>query len=864
MAAACVKFTISRPLLALTLWILAGCTAQTLQTSTGNATVTITSPQASSSSSFSLSAELPPDSKLRFLRPTFTRTELKVARSLDPDNVQKLNVRSNNGRMVEIIVKKRDEKSSPHSRGSPQGSSKPVASDGYRVTSDNSPESVDLISAFLDHVNRIERPARQYEDESSIKNDRRPVRIAVNSRPVEENAAASVPAPVIISSDAIYMKDNPFGGKTKQKAPRALQEIDEDGIPVVHGIRVPDDEADKRQVWRNARVINGELVPYEKGHVPKRMEGTGDAYGQLIFARPTSSETGRHRSIGPFTTADNFARNDKPKSFGPFSVVDNLRSSVRVNEAEQPQPIIMRVPVNIGPFSRADNARVSNAKLIEYIKKINDQESRKHYYMARSPNKEIYAEQQPKIQRRMLQNPGNPVYPVSKLYSVPGSNKLQGELEDSRKPVLQYAHPELGVQPAKFVPPEHKPTPKATKKIINVEFAKHNDHSPFAIEPAMMGKDYYDNPLPVKFPTKHPYDELYQPSKMPATYPYTYGFIRRVKPERPLWMTLTEKVKDSFQNGIHTVHEFTKPVLDPLVEAGHKISKNLGFAPKPSEAKDKADLVVAPASSSIVLPALGVLAGGAALSLGAVAMGRFFDLDMLRRSGEQLVMELDDLQHRRALEGVETNPEKYYLFVPTTAITQMEQSQSGRRSKRSIVQQQQQQHDSTDSLFENEIYRNDKFDDQGDVIEIINVRTADPSDDEELPDDKMQRLDATFNGHSRYRRAIGGAEFSDGEGLSQVLQDVERDLPRPSRVAFEQQLKQTDWKNPSCAKRTFCLVMVQQGADDVVLMEKKMYTMLEMMHPTLGATLTNHLSEVTDAIRQHNCGQFVCQQRPKT
>ncbi|XP_053697354.1 uncharacterized protein LOC128744395 [Sabethes cyaneus] len=857
--ATCVKFTISRPLLTLTLWLLVDYTAQALQTAVGNGTVTITSPHSSSTSSFSLSAELPPETKLRFLRPTFTRTELKVSRSLDPDNVQKLNVRSNNGRMVEIIVKKRDEKSNPHSRGIPQN-------DGYRVTSDNSPESVDLISAFLDHVNRIERPSRLYEDESSIKNDRRPVRIAVNSRPVDETASASVPAPVMISSDTIYMKDNVFGSKTKKKTARAIQEIGEDGIPVVHGIRVPDDEADKRQVWRNARVINGELVPYEKGHVPKRMEGTGDAYGQLIFARPSSGEMGRHRSIGPFTTADNFPRNDKPKSFGPFSVEDNLRSSVRINDAEPPQPIIVRAPVSIGPFSRADNARVSNAKLIEYIKKINDQESRKQYYMARTPNKEIYAEPQPKIQRRMLQNPGNPVYPVSKLYAIPGSSQLQGELEDSRKPVLQYAHPELGVQPAKSVPPEHKPTPKATKKIINVEFAKHNDHSPFAIEPAMLGKEYYDNPPPVKFPTKHPYDEIYQPSKMPATYPYTYGFIRRVKPERPLWIKLTEKVKDSFQNGIHTVHEFTKPVLDPLVEAGHKISKNLGFAPKPSEAKDKADLVVAPASSSIVLPALGVLAGGAALSLGAVAMGRFFDLDMLRRSGEQLVMELDELQHKRALEGTEANPDKYYLFVPTTAITQMEAIEGdgqSRRSKRSIDRS-----DLDANIFENEIYRNDKFDDQGDVIEIIDLKAtnqrSDDDDDDELPVDSMQLLDSSD--HRRYKRAIGAAaaEFGgEGEGLSQALQDVERDLPRPSRVAFEQQLKQTDWKNPSCAKRTFCLVMVQQGADDVVLMEKKMYTMLEMMHPTLGATLTNHLSEVTDAIRQHDCGRFVCLQHPR-
>ncbi|XP_065095522.1 uncharacterized protein LOC135717389 [Ochlerotatus camptorhynchus] len=849
------KSKTSRPLLLLSLWLLLDQTAAQSSQSIGNGTATITSPTSTSTStsSFSFSESSPSEPKLRFLRPTYTRTELKVARSLEPENVQKLNVRSNNGRMVEIIVKKRDDKSG-HSRGVPMPQSvRPASSDGYRIASDNSPGSVDIIHAFLEHVNRIERPARFYEDESSIKNDRRPVRIAVNSRPVDDTVAANVPAPVLISSDTIYMKDNPFA-KTKKKA-RALQEIGEDGIPVVHGIRVPDDEEDKRKVWRNARVINGELVPYEKGHVPKKMEGLPDTYGQLVFARPLSNseQASRRRSIGPFTTADNFPLNEQQsKSFGPFSVEDNLRSSVRANDAEP-----MRVPMSFGPFSRADNARVSNAKLIEYIKKINDQESRKHYYAARVPNKEIYAEQ-PKIQRRMLQNPGNPVYPVSKMYAIPGSNQIQSELDDSRTPVLQYAHPELGVQPAKFVPPESKPT-KATKKILNVEFSKHNDHSPFAIEPAMLGKDYYEASPQMKFAQKNHYDEMYQPVKMPATYPYNYGFIRRVKPERPFWVKISEQVKDGFQTGIHSVHEFAKPVLDPLVEAGQKISKNLGFAKKSSEAKDKSDLLVAPAANSIVFPALGMLAGGAALGLGAAAFGRFFDMDLLRRSGEQLVMELDDLEHKRALEGIETHPDKYYLVVPTTAITRLEpvqqQEEPFKRSKRSVNMYRLE--DGT--VQDNDIYRNDKFDDQGDVIEIVDLKSQDDSDDDDNDSGNENDDSIQSNGlrNRRRRRAIGAYDDSFG----QTLQDVERDAPRPSRDGFEQQLRQTNWKNPSCAKRTFCLVMVQQGADDVVLMEKKMYTMLEMMHPTLGASLTTHLSEVTDAIRQHDCARFVCHQR---
>ncbi|XP_055641093.1 uncharacterized protein LOC129778305 [Toxorhynchites rutilus septentrionalis] len=833
-------------LLTLGLWLLllTNCspTASNAQ-STGNGTVTVTT-KSDSSSSFYTMPQLPPEPKLRMLRPSYTRAELKIGRSLEPEKVQKLNVRSNNGRMVEIIVKKRDDKSGHPRDMSPSTSNgKSSNPQGYRVASDNNPESVDIINAFLEHVNRVERPARYYEDESSIKNDRRPVRIAVSSRPVDPMATTKVPPPVMISSDAIFMKDNP--SLKTQKKPRAMQEIGEDGIPVVHGIRVPDDEADKRQTWRNARVINGELVPYEKGYIPKKMENTEDTYGQLIFAVPSSESKHRQRSIGPFTTADNFPNDDESsKGFGPFSVEDNLRSG---GKAGSPEPV--RMPSNFGPFSRADNGRVSNAKLLEYIRRINDQESKKHYYAARTSNKEIFAEQ-PKIQRRMLQNPGNPVYPVSKLYAVPGSNQINSEIDDARKPVLQYAHPELGVQPAKPVPPQNKPGSKSSKKVINVEISKHNDHSPFAIEPAMLGKDYYESQPTVKHPIKNPYEELYQPVKIPATYPYTYGFIRRVKPERPFWLKITEQVKDSFQSGINSMQQFARPVLDPLVEAGQKISKNLGFIPRPSEAKDKADLVVASGTNSIVLPALGVLAGGAALGLGAVAVGRIFDMDLLRRSGEQLVFELDDMEHKRTLDGIETHPEKYFLVVPSTAITHMEPVEHAEKSKRSKRSAE------TVSFDHNDIYRNDKFDDQGDVIEIIDLKS--PEESEEIPDGGIQLIDNNGELRNRWKRAIGTA-YDESSGQS--LQNVERDFSRPSRVGFEQQLKQTNWKNPSCAKRTFCLVMVQQDADDVVLMEKKMHTMLEMMHPTLGATLTDHLSEVTDAIRQHDCARFVCHQR---
>lgn len=46
----------------------------------------------------------------------------------------------------------------------------------------------------------------------------------------------------------------------KTSAKRSPMTIDADGIPIIHGTRVPDEPIDKIQTWRNARVINNKLV----------------------------------------------------------------------------------------------------------------------------------------------------------------------------------------------------------------------------------------------------------------------------------------------------------------------------------------------------------------------------------------------------------------------------------------------------------------------------------------------------------------------------------------------------------------------------------------------------------------------------
>lgn len=623
-------------------------------------------------------------------KPTLTRAELKVSRSLNPDNMQTLNVRTNNGGIATIIVKKRDGKTSVNneprqafydvsnqfSRGevrrglfgpvqvlerlddsqvqklhqqqqfengrvynnwgnpgqittlhqSQQYHRNPYDSYRFAPPSSSDQKSVNLINSFMNHVQTIESGRQSRSPDATIRNDR-------------DQVHTRIPEPVTINSESVYVKD------PSNKRGRSIMEIDSDGVPVISGIRMPDDENDKRQTWRNARVINGELVPYESGYVPPRTI----EYGQLVYPVKKSDIEirSRRKSVGPFTTADNFSEEtqdqDTNKSIGPFSVTD-MFSSKSGREAANGG--------SIGPFSVSDNSRTSNGKLIDYIKRINEQEYRKDYFNGRVPKE---AGNQQKIQRRMMtQPPGNTYFPPSSRYSVgskPNDSILVG-------PVLQYAHPEFGLQSAgsqyeDSQPKHNKQTSKIEYYTNSYQQKPYTNQPLYQIEPtgALNTREYYNyNKAP------------------PATYPYNYGFIRRVKPERPFWEKISDQMRDTFQSGFAQVQDMTRPVVDPIMEAGEKISHNLGFSHSMAQEKVGSNVPsssISSSGSSYMIPALGVLAGGAALGLGAVAMGRIFDvgnlatlLTTMRSSDEEASFE-----EKRALDAIQRSPSTTLYLV---------------------------------------------------------------------------------------------------------------------------------------------------------------------------------------------------------
>lgn len=436
-----------------------------------------------------------------------TRTSIKVARNLDPDAMETLEVKTRTGDVATIVVKKRE---------------------GRQQFAGPTPkQNLELVSS-------------------------------------SDGQAVKVPAPVVIRSDSVYVKNQ----KEDEKKSRSLIHVDTDGIPVITGVREPDDENDT-QVWRNARVINGILVP----------------------------------NANKTTTKDVAAKDEyKPAAAAPM-----FNGVWQVYKRKPERETTVRTPVADGERFPAQqdtyDEKYMTDKILGYIKNINGN------ILGNERKSRMF---EPKMEARVLHAPSVSVFPNSAMYSPKTAPKLTFE-ESARTPVLQYAHPELGVQAAKYEPQEETVQRDGRRQQALSYFGHdiHADRSPFAFEPGLEKESRVK--LPKKYSSSYNYPEK-QGKYAPSYY---------VNDEASFWTLMKNKMKTSFDK----MTDLTKPVVDPLMEATHKITGNLGFGSGNREltnvVKEKLGMVATP---SVLLPALGLVAGGAALGLGAVAVGRLVDL----------------------------------------------------------------------------------------------------------------------------------------------------------------------------------------------------------------------------------------------
>lgn len=546
-------------------------------------------------------------------------------------------------------------------------------------------------------------------------------------------------------------------------------EIDHDGIPIIHGVVVPDDPNDK-QVWRNARVLNNVLIENKDTNSAAVQD-----HGDMFVYRPQGARILQHNdgeepSFKP-SQADTFA----PSLPYPAFYYQRYYQDKDTNENQKlPDNVAVETSDDVSPSSADDTADTTDATVADEQQQddqtdmaiegqtagrgFNTKRPKKtgfskqtpgssigngarpiSYYVQPEEAKAIHDDRSPYDYEPAQQQTSYYTNDYSPQQQYDSASKQDYHASDyqyySQQPqAQQYAAQQQQYAPQQqqtpqrtglyqqnsFLPGGSNVVPAPSDAFVIREQTYTSGGQTFSV-PIPVPKDQYTQQLQYGQYTQYPqYQYQYPAGQQQQSYYQTAG-------QQPFDF-LGAKLKEQVQKAKDKFHDMTDPVVDPLMEAGQKISTNLGLPERVHKINEKV------ATPSVLVPL--AMAGGAALALGGLST---------------------------AIALSNTNATTAFKNLPGL--------------------------------------KNSPLVDRLSTLKIKVKRSADDEDVDQYDEESENLLDRVMSSLNGPQRIF---------------------LAQLQRTGFDQ------WQKTPCAKRIFCDVMIQQSDDAIALMEKRMGTFLTM------------------------------------